>query len=471
MFLFVDHYEPKERTTDKNRQFDRVKAWVEKYPQLAHKHKDADGISPQHTWFYLVEKWNERNDDAVYLTELSKLCFEDLGEIELHIHHGPPETHCYHQVTTREKLLDLINQMKLFFKRFGALTTAEKVPVETFGFIHGKWALDNSSGGLYCGVNNELELLSETGCYADFTMPSGVSITQSKKINSIYYARGNPNKSKSYNSGRDVSVGGNTEKDLLIFQGPLDIHWHGWDGKSWKPVVESSNLAIDFKPSKNRIDEWINSHICIKGKPDWIFVKVHTHGTREEDFPIYFDQIADDMFTYLESKYNDGKNYILHYVSAREAYNIVKAAEAGETGDPNNYRDYLIKPYINRKIWCSSPFFIESYCSDFCKITILENKEKIHIKFKELMLKNVEATSIEKIHYKNEREKRCLKIVINGSGKIKCACELPLQINDLTNLKIEGWEIIHEKLSNTHREFVFASELVKHRENILSIPY
>jgi hypothetical protein len=51
------------------------------------------------------------------------------------------------------------------------------------------------------------------------------------------------------------------------------------------------------------------------------------------------------MHDYLESAYNDGRDYVLHYVSAREMYNIAKAAEAGKTGDPGRYRDYeLPKP-------------------------------------------------------------------------------------------------------------------------------
>jgi hypothetical protein len=46
------------------------------------------------------------------------------------------------------------------------------------------------------------------------------------------------------------------------------------------------------------------------------------------------------MHTYLEQRYNDGSDYVLHYVTAREMYNIAKAAEAGMTGNPNLYRDY-----------------------------------------------------------------------------------------------------------------------------------
>jgi hypothetical protein len=35
---------------------------------------------------------------------------------------------------------------------------------------------------------------------------------------------------------------------------------------------------------------------------------------------------------------------LLHYVTARELYNIVKAAESGAGGNPGAYRDFVIKP-------------------------------------------------------------------------------------------------------------------------------
>jgi hypothetical protein len=54
-------------------------------------------------------------------------------------------------------------------------------------------------------------------------------------------------------------------------------------------------------------------------------------------------QKVHDMHAHLTSKYNDGKNFALHYVSAREMYNIAKAAEAGLSGSPNDHRDYLLK--------------------------------------------------------------------------------------------------------------------------------
>ena len=52
----------------------------------------------------------------------------------------------------------------------------------------------------------------------------------------------------------------------------------------------------------------------------------------------------DAMHDHLESSYNDGKRHVLHYVTSREVYNIIKAAEAGHEGDPNQYRDYILPP-------------------------------------------------------------------------------------------------------------------------------
>jgi len=48
------------------------------------------------------------------------------------------------------------------------------------------------------------------------------------------------------------------------------------------------------------------------------------------------------MHDHLETKYNDGRDWKLHYVSAREMYNIIKAAENGLDGDPGAYRDHVL---------------------------------------------------------------------------------------------------------------------------------
>ncbi len=52
-----------------------------------------------------------------------------------------------------------------------------------------------------------------------------------------------------------------------------------------------------------------------------------------------------EFFSHLEHTYNDGQAYRLHYVTAREAFNIAKAAEAGLDGNPGEVRDFLIPAY------------------------------------------------------------------------------------------------------------------------------
>jgi hypothetical protein len=84
----------------------------------------------------------------------------------------------------------------------------------------------------------------------------------------------------------------------------------------------------------------VDTGIHVQGKPDWVFVKVHTHGTQERDMDTLLGDAVHTMHAHLESKYNDGKRYILHYVTAREMYNIVKAAEAGKEGNPHQWRDF-----------------------------------------------------------------------------------------------------------------------------------
>ena len=55
--------------------------------------------------------------------------------------------------------------------------------------------------------------------------------------------------------------------------------------------------------------------------------------------------LAEQMYLHLERECRDRPSRRLHYVTARELYNIIKAAEAGMTGDPSLYRDYVIPPY------------------------------------------------------------------------------------------------------------------------------
>lgn len=333
IFCFVDHYEPMWGKADYETEVRRVDRWCEEYKKLASKHKDADNIPPKHTFFYPEEEYRKE-----HLDKLCLLCEEGYGEIEVHLHHDND---------TEEGLCQKITGFTdKLYNTHGALVKNEKNKNIFFAFIHGNWCLDNSrKDGRWCGVNNELIILKRLGCYADFTFPSAPSETQPKMINTIYYATDDPNKPKSYNVGVPVEVGVEPSGDLMIVQGPLELNWKN---RKWGllPRIENSDIRKEAPPLNERVDLWVNSGISVKGKEEWIFIKVHTHGTQERDMDTLLGAPTDNMFTYLEEKYNDGSKYVLHYVTAREMYNIIKAAEEGMDGNPNQYRDHVVpSPY------------------------------------------------------------------------------------------------------------------------------
>lgn len=329
MFSFVDHYEPQWGRPSYEVEVRRVAQWREGYRRLASKHRDADGWHPQHTFFYPEEEYRPE-----HLDEIAELCKEGFGEIEVHLHHDHDT-----EAGLREKITRFV---KTLHERHGALPVDPATGKPVFAFIHGNWCLDNSrSDGRWCGVNNELQVLGDLGCYCDFTLPSAPSDTQTRKINSIYYAADVCDQPKSHDDGIDVRVGGRPSGDLLVMQGPLALNWRN---RRWGliPRIENADVRASYPPTPDRVDLWVEQHVHVKGQPNWIFVKVHTHGTQDRDIPALLGEPVDRMFSHLESKYNDGRRYVLHYVNSREVFNIVKAAEQGLKGDPNQYRDHVL---------------------------------------------------------------------------------------------------------------------------------
>ena len=307
IFCFADHYEPLWNGADVAKGLERIRHWQENYPA---KFRDADGRPPQHTFFYPAEEYRPE-----LLDELAKLCRQGYGEVEIHLHHDND---------TPENLKSQIEDFKNNLAGHGFLSQGR------YGFIHGNWALDNSlPDGRWCGVNNELQVLRETGCYADFTLPSAPSPAQTRKVNSIYYATDDPQRPKSHNTGVDVRVGGQPTGDLLIVQGPLALNWR-------RRKIENADVAGYSPATSDRVKLWIDQQIGVKGRPDWVFVKVHTNGCQERNFDAALDGSLHEILGQLPVK--------LHYVTAREMFNLIKAAEAGKTGDPNQFRDFILPP-------------------------------------------------------------------------------------------------------------------------------
>jgi len=340
MFCFVDHYEPmwgKDVQLEQERA--RVERWHIEYPIVAGKYKDSDGCYPKHSFFYPEEEYRQE-----HLNKITDLCAAGFGEIEIHLHHDND--------TSDNLRITLERFTEKLHENHGAFIRDEKTGKLQYTFIHGNWCLDNSRpDGKWCGVNDELIVLKETGCYADFTFPSAPSDTQPAFANEIYYAKDDPAKPKSHNRGKIVEVGGKSWGDMLLITGPIGLNWKHRK-KGIFPQIENSDIRGSMPPTKDRVDLWVKSAISVKNKPDWLFIKIHTHGTQEQDMDTLLGKPFEEMNEYLLDKYNDGSNYVMHFVSAREMYNIVKAAESGKTGNPNEFRDFIVpKPqYINKDV-------------------------------------------------------------------------------------------------------------------------
>jgi hypothetical protein len=275
-----------------------------------------------------LEAYNSAHVDA-----LAGLCRQGFGEVEVHLHH---DGDC--AAALRERLMAY---KKTLAERHGLLSRDSETGEITYGFIHGNWALDNSRpDGRRCGVNNELEVLRETGCYADFTMPSAPDpSTQTRKINSIYYARGNPQRAKSHDWGIDVGKGPIPEQALLLIQGPLLLNW---TERKWGllPRLENGCLQGNQPPSMQRLDLWLRAHVQVPSRPDWFFVKLHTHGCKEFNQPVLLGDAMVEFHRALAERARHDPQFHFHYVTAREMFNLVKAAENRWTGTVNEARNY-----------------------------------------------------------------------------------------------------------------------------------
>ena len=129
----------------------------------------------------------------------------------------------------------------------------------------------------------------------------------------------------------------------MMIQGPLALRW---DARQYGliPRVDSGTLDAGRhnRPTLGRFRRWAQVGVCVADCPRWVFVKVHSHGAKEASADVL---LGDEMHRFHEEvqrAFNDGTRYRLHYVTARELYNIAKAAEQGASGNPGLYRDYSI---------------------------------------------------------------------------------------------------------------------------------
>ncbi|WOO41414.1 hypothetical protein [Rubellicoccus peritrichatus] len=336
MIAICDHYEPLSPGASQSLETGdtRVKRWLDEWPQLAAQYKDSDGRHPRHSIFFPAEE-PERPDR--YIPMVKPLVAEGWAEVEVHLHH---------RNDTASNLDRTLREFRNFLFQEQGMLGSNNNGEAGYAFIHGNWALCNSRpDGDWCGVNEEIEVLLDTGCYVDYTFPSIPSPTQPKRFcNAIYWAKDIKGQPRSHEHGRLAKVGREPElRELLLIQGPAALNWKKRKG-GIIPRIENADLCGTNPPSSLRADLWLKQHIHIPGQPNWVFIKLHTHGCLEGNMPALLEEPMKNTLDYLTQLAQKPDEVCLHFVSAREMYNIARAAIAGKSDSPNNWRDYIYKP-------------------------------------------------------------------------------------------------------------------------------
>ena len=322
LFALCDHYEPLWAKASDDVGKARVDAWVERYPALG-EFRDSDGRPPRHGWFFPGEEYRPH-----FLAGLAGLARAGFGEVEFHLHHDGD---------TAATLTAQIERSLATFAEHGHISRDDRGRFR-WAFIHGNWSLANGRPDRkWCGVDDELLVLHRLGCYVDLTFPSAPDPCQPDKVNQIYWPTGDLSKRRSYDNGQRARVGEHHDDRLLMITGPLALA-----RKAMGLRLENSALTGSDPPTAARVATWIDQNIHVEGRPEWIFVKVHTHGAIESTANSLLGEGGRAMHSALAGYVRDG--FHLHYVTAREMFNVARAAMDGKTGNPNQYFNYVVAP-------------------------------------------------------------------------------------------------------------------------------
>jgi hypothetical protein len=334
----ADHFEPSFHPNllgsyvSRAEQEQRLERWCRLYPTVFEQWVDDDGRPLRHSYFFPAEQY-----DPALIDRLSEHCHAGWGEIEIHLHHGveKPDT----EENTRQKLIEFRDALA----DRGCLSRLDGEGSPRYAFVHGNWALANSAQGRCCGVDNEMQILAETGCYADFTLPSAPSSAQMSKINSLYECSKPLYRRAPHRKGRNLQCGLPPDSFPLIVQGPLLLNW-GARKRGWSfPRIENSELTSRNPPSMQRLRLWQDAGIAVRGCPNWLFIKLHCHGMDPRDESVMLGEPIQRFLQELLGQPQRKEKYRVHFVTAREMVNVILAACDGHSGDPGQYRDYRLR--------------------------------------------------------------------------------------------------------------------------------
>jgi hypothetical protein len=125
----------------------------------------------------------------------------------------------------------------------------------------------------------------------------------------------------------------------MLIQGPLLLDWQNRKF-GCLPRLENGCIQVNQPPSLARLRMWLQARIQVPTRPDWFFVKLHSHGAPEKNRAALLGEPMVRFHQELAQHRAANPRFHYHYVTAREMYNLVRAAEAGWQGSVAEARDY-----------------------------------------------------------------------------------------------------------------------------------
>ena len=118
------------------------------------------------------------------------------------------------------------------------------------------------------------------------------------------------------------------DRSLLMIQGPLLLDWKR---RKWGllPKIENACIQGGQPPNMRRLDMWLKACIQVPHRPDWYFVKLHTHGASEFNMPVLLGEPMIRFHEELRERARNDSNFHYHYVTAREMANLAICSDAG----------------------------------------------------------------------------------------------------------------------------------------------
>ena len=332
MIAVADHFEPSivpgrgQERAPYDLQEQRLEKWCGRYPQVVDPWRDHDGRPFVHSYFYPAEQY-----DRGLVQRIADHCLSGFGELEIHLHHS--------RDTAENARIQLTEFRDALAFEHHCLSYMDDSPIPRYAFVHGNFGLANSAGDQVCGVDSEIEILAQTGCYADMTLPTGTfHRAQTGKINSLYECTLPLSTRAAHRTGRDLRAGSAPKTFPVMVQGPLLLDFSG----SRQIGVENGAITARNPASMRRLGLWKKAAIAVEGRPDWLFIKLHCHGMDPTQENV---MLGEPMKQFLRELMEtaDSRRHLVHFVSAREMTNILLAACDGREGNPAEYRDYRLK--------------------------------------------------------------------------------------------------------------------------------